>query len=90
VFALAIATPDDLADLQADLGDAVTLLADPEGQAVEAFGMIDPSPFPPRTLARSGTYYVDRNGQISARWLPESYRSRPDPDEVVAALRRTD
>ena len=90
MFALAIAPVEDLTDLQSDLGEAITLLADPEGQAVSAFGMIDPSPFPSMTVARSGTFYVDRKGRIGARWLPDSYRTRPDPDAVMAAVRAAD
>jgi len=78
---------EDLADFQADLGDGITLLADPDGVAIDAFGMRDPSPVPPRPMARAGTFLIDRKGNVVSYWLPRAYHERPSPDDILAALR---
>lgn len=87
VFALAVDEPADLAELQERLGDAVTLLADPSGQAVAAFDMLDPDPFPDRVQARAGTFWIDRDGRLRFRWLTDSYRKRPGAEEILAKIR---
>ena len=53
LYAIAHQGREELADLQEELGTGITLLADPEGKAIVAFGMLDPSPFPPRPMSRA-------------------------------------
>ena len=59
----------------------------PRSAAIERFGVLDPEPFPDRRLARSATFWVDRDGVVRHRGLPGSYRERPEPDEILALLR---
>ncbi len=88
ICAIAIQRDDELQELQKDLGDGVMVLADPDGRATAAFGLIDRTPFPPgMRLARSASVYIDARGIVRYRWLPKSYRERPEPDEL---LRRID
>ena len=87
VFALAAQPREKLEGLQADLGDAVTVLADPEAQAIAAFGMLDPDPFPKLRIARSGVFLIDRRGVLKEKWLPENYRDRTSPEDILEALR---
>ena len=87
VIAICVDAPDALAELQAELGDAVTVVVDPEARAVRAFGMLDPAPTPDRVQARSGTFWIDAAGIVRHRWLPDSYRRRVEPETVLAALR---
>jgi hypothetical protein len=49
--------------------------------------MIDPDPFPDRIQARAGTFWIDRDGRLRHRWLTDSYRKRPDPEEILAKIR---
>jgi len=49
--------------------------------------MRDASPVPPRTMARAGTFLIDRKGAVISHWLPRAYHERPSPDEILAALR---
>ena len=87
VFGIAVADRDALADLQDTLGDNLTLLADPEGKAADAFGVVDTDPLLfGRKLAQSATFYVDKKGRIRYRWLPKSYRTRPNPDDVLKRI----
>lgn len=78
---------EDLRELQEEVGPGVTILSDPLGEAVRAFGMLDERGVPRDPLARAGTFHVDRDGILRHRWVADAYRERPDPDEVVAALR---
>lgn len=81
VYAITTQT-SGLDGLQEDLGTAVTLLADPEGVAVAAFGMGERF-----GLARAGTFLIDRAGRVTHRWLTENYRKRPSADEILARAR---
>jgi len=87
VYALGVGEREDLDELQRELLPGVVLLADPEAAAVAAFGMLDPDPFPPgRVLARAGTVLIGRDGEILRWWLPDSYRERPEPGDIHAAI----
>ena len=86
-MAIALQSREDLADLQEDLGDGVTLLADPTGEAIEAWGMRDLAPVPPRPMARAGTFLVDPKGVVRSHWLKRAYHERPGPDEILEQLR---
>ena len=88
VYALSLEPVDELRDLQEKLGDGVTLLSDPSGQAAEAFDALDPDPFPNKVMARAATFHVDREGKIRRRWLTESYRDRPEAAASGGALAR--
>lgn len=78
--------PEKLEGFQQKLGGGVTLLADPGGTVTKAWGMLDENPVPKRGIARSGTFYVDARGILRNRWLPTHYHSRPDADEILAAV----
>jgi len=90
LYALAADSREALADLQAELGAAVTLLADPGGVAARRLGLLDPDPFPDRLVARSATLFFDRDGRLAWAAYPESYRARPEPGAVLRAIRRLD
>jgi peroxiredoxin len=87
IFALSVDPPAELKDLQEKVGETVTLLADPEGAAVETFGMRDPAPFPPGDQARSGSFLIDAKGVVRHRWLPAHYHERPAPSAILERLR---
>ena len=87
VYALSNQPREKLQDLQEELGLGVTLLSDAEGEAIAIFGMTDPMGMPEPTVARSGTFLIDRKGSVRRRWLTTNYRQRPDPDEILAAAR---
>ncbi len=49
--------------------------------------MVDPSPFPPRRVARSGTFLIDPEGRVREALLPGSYRERPAAERLLELLR---
>jgi len=65
----------------------VTLLVDATGDAVDAFGMLDPAPKPAFGQARAGTFFIDRDGVVRQRWLTTNYTRRPDPEAILARIR---
>ena len=87
VYAISTAPREELLGLQEELGDGVTLLSDPEGEAIDRFGMLDPSSFPGATIARAGTFSIGADGIVRRVWLPEHVHSRPDADDVIDALK---
>lgn len=86
VYAISTEEPGTLRDLQAELGDAVTLVSDPSGKAIEAFGLVDEKTMPQRRLARAATLHVDHEGIVKRRWIADNYRKRPEAEEVLEAL----
>lgn len=82
VYALSKEPVERLAELQEDLGAGVTLLSDPDGAAVAAFGMDERF-----GLARAGTFLLDREGRVVHRWLAENYRKRPSADDILEKAR---
>ena len=65
----------------------MTVLSDTRGEAIARFGMTDPKGIPGSTVARAGTYLIDRSGRVRQRWLTSNYRKRPDPDAILVKLR---
>jgi len=87
VFAISREEVGELEELQGMLGTAVTLLSDTDGSAARAFGMSDVRRFRMKEeQMRAGTFSIDRDGQVTRRWLEGNYRDRPDPEEILAAL----
>lgn len=82
VYAIAAQPVEKLTTLQEDLGAGVTLLSDPDGVAIAAFGMSERF-----GLARAGSFLLDRNGRVSYRWLAENYRKRVSPDAILEKAR---
>jgi peroxiredoxin len=79
VYALAPQEVADLRGLQEKLGGGVTLLSDPQREAIRAFGVLDKF-----NLPRASSFLLDREGRIRYRWLTENYRERPTADEILA------
>jgi len=69
---------------------AYTMLADPAGDINERLGIRDEQ-YPVGSaqfgVPRPIVYIVDRNGTIRARFMEPTYRTRPDLDQVLAAVR---
>lgn len=83
VYGLAVAPREALVRLQEELGDGVALLADPEGLVAKRYGVL----LEGGRRARAATFLVNPEGRIWGNWFPDSYRKRPAPDELLAAIR---
>jgi peroxiredoxin len=61
----------------------VTLLADPDGSVARRYGVL----LEGGKLARAATFLVNPEGRVWGNWFPDSYRERPAPDQLLAAIR---
>ena len=63
-----------------------SLLADPNSEIIEAFGIRNPNPDPgSRTdgMAFPGTYIVDTDGVVREKWFENSHRIRPTAQTIL-------
>ena len=49
---------------------------------------MDPNSIPPRPVARSATFFIDREGVVRYRWLPKDYRNRPSARDILKQIDR--
>ena len=63
-----------------------SLLADPEFQAIDAFGLRHEGGGMGGDAARPATFILDREGQVVWRRLTDNWRIRPRPAELLEAL----
>ena len=88
VYALSNEPVANLKELQEKYGTGVTLLSDPDGKAIAAFGMVDEGAFPEKkNLARAGVFHIDSKGMVRHVWLTDSYRRRPGLDAILDAIK---
>jgi peroxiredoxin (alkyl hydroperoxide reductase subunit C) len=82
-----------LAEKLASGGDAgapgLTILADVEGEAIRAYGLIHPDalPFTDTPIARPAVFLVDGEGVIRARFLTDNWVVRPRPEQLLGKLK---
>ena len=63
-----------------------SLLADPEFQAIDAFGLRHEEGGMGGDVARPATFILDREGRVAWRRLTDNWRIRPRPAELIEAL----
>jgi peroxiredoxin len=64
------------------------LIADPELGQVKALGMLHPGGGKGgKDVARPGTYVVGRDGRVAWFSASTTMRERPDPRDVIAAVK---
>ncbi len=68
--------------LSDSLSLAYPILSDPERKVVQAWGVDDAE----NEIAWPALFVVDKSGQITERLMLETYKDRPLPDQIFAAL----
>lgn len=72
------------------VGVRFTMLADPKGDLNERLGIRD-AQYPLGSAAfgvpHPGLFVIDRSGVIRAKHFEKGYRTRPDPQQVLASIR---
>ena len=61
------------------------ILADTERRVLDSYDLRDEAG-PDGAIARPATFVIDRDGIVRWRNLSDSYRLRPSPDDVLAAV----
>lgn len=74
------------AEVVEQLGLSYPILADPDLRAIDAYDLRHSDVGPTGAIARSATFVLDKDGIVRWRDLTESYRLRPPPEAVVAAV----
>ena len=62
------------------------ILADTERRVLGAYDLRHDGESPDGAIARPATFVIDRDGVVRWRDLTDSYRLRPSPDDVLAAV----
>lgn len=90
VAAISVDSPDQSQELARAQGLTFPLLSDPEGLALEAFGVRHPegNPIDHKDIARPATFVADREGRIVWRDLSSNWRIRPRPETLLRELER--
>jgi peroxiredoxin Q/BCP len=90
VLAIAVDPPDKSREIVEAYGLTFPVLSDTQGEAIEAYGVVHVmgDPINETDIARPATFIVDREGRVAWRHLPENWRIRPRPDELLEELDR--
>ncbi len=64
------------------------VLSDPDLQVIDAFGVRHPDGYIDGDIARPATFIIDRGGEIVWRFVPDNWRVRVRPEQLLEQLRR--
>ena len=82
---MSIDAPEVTRDKLASLGLEYPLLADPDFQAIDAFGVRHPEGMG-HDIARPATFLIDRRGRVVWRDLTDNWRVRVRSERVLEQL----
>jgi len=90
VIAISADTVEDLSAKLLPKGITYPLLADPELEAIDAYGLRHEkgNPMSGGDIARPALFIIDENGQIVEKMLTENWRVRPTPEMILEKLDR--
>ena len=87
-MAIAADHPEDSRVIAETYGLEFPLLCDPEAETIRAYGAVhaDGNPMDGEDIARPATFILDRQGRVVWHYLPDNWRIRPRPEELIAEL----
>ena len=89
LYALSYDEPDALADYAEAHGTTFTLLSDPNSEVITSFGilntLIPPDDHPWYGLPFPGSYVIDADGTIVAKFFEHNFAIRSGPEQLLAA-----
>ncbi|WP_419915839.1 redoxin domain-containing protein [Candidatus Poriferisodalis sp.] len=89
LYALSYDEPDALADYAAAHDTTFTLLSDPDSEVITSFGilntLIPPDDHPWYGLPFPGSYVIDADGTIVAKFFEHNFAIRSGPEQLLAA-----
>ena len=89
LYALSYDEPDALADYAAAHDTTFTMLSDPDSEVIRSFGilntLIPPDDHPWYGLPFPGSYVVDADGIIVAKFFEHNFAVRSGPEQLLAA-----
>lgn len=66
---------------------SVVLLSDPGHKVVDQYGLLNPDS---KGLPHPATYIIDKKGVVRWKFVEVDYKTRPDSEEVLRALKSLD
>lgn len=84
---MSVDTVEQNARLAEGLGIEFALLSDSDRMAIRAWGLVHEGGGPGGDIARPGVFLVETDGTVSWRSLPDDWRVRLRPEQVLAVLR---
>ena len=94
LYALSYDEPDALADYAAAHDTTFTLLSDPDSKVITSFGilntLIPTDDHPWYGLPFPGSYVVDADGIVVAKFFEHNFAIRPGPEQLLAAALGTE
>jgi hypothetical protein len=94
LYAVSYDEPDALADYAKAHGTTFTMLSDPDSEVIKAFGilntLIPPDDHPWYGLPFPGSYVIDADGIIVAKFFEHNFAIRPGPEQMLAAALGTE
>lgn len=89
MLALSTSSVQEAARLREDLSLPFAVLADPQGQAVRALGLLHARGGPGgHDVALPAHVLVERGGRVAWRHVARRIQDRPHPDDLQAVLER--
>ena len=89
LYALSYDEPDALADYSEAHDTTFTMLSDPDSEVISSFGilntLIPPDDHPWYGLPFPGSYVIDADGIIVAKFFEHNFAIRPGPEQLLAA-----
>jgi peroxiredoxin len=82
IAAIPVDSIETNAALARKLGVSYVVLSDPQLSAIRAFGIEDRE----NGTAWPSVFVIGNDGRVAARFLTQSYKSRPSATDVVAAV----
>jgi len=94
LYALSYDEPDALADYAEAHDTTFTMLSDPDSEVIGSFGilntLIPPDDHPWYGLPFPGSYVIDADGIIVAKFFEHNFAIRPGPEQLLAAALGTE
>ena len=87
-MAISADPPDKSREIVEAYALAFPVLSDTETEAIHAYGVVHEmgDPINETDIARPATFILDREGRVVWYHLPENWRIRPRPDELLVEL----
>ncbi len=74
------------ADIVRQAGLAFPILSDPDLRMIDAYGLRHVEAHDGQDIARSASVLIDADGIVRWTRVPENFRVRPTPKEILAAI----
>ena len=87
-MAIGVDPPDKSREIVEAYDLTFPVLSDTETKAIHAYGVVHPKgdPINDMDIARPATFILDREGRVAWYHLPENWRIRPRPEELLEEL----